>query len=262
MRFPFTRKVNMKNILYILLFFFFGSISAQNEKIFDQANALYNEGKFAEALDRYDVILNTDKHSAELYYNIANAHYKLNHIAPAVYYYEKALVLKPDDKEIKNNLAFANNMRIDAIENLPEVGLARFIKKATNSLSFDNWAKLTVALVICFVLLYLLYYFTFGTKKKRFYFVSSTLSIVFAFIALTFTFYSYSLAKKSNPAIVFAQESQVKSEPNLRSEEAFILHEGTKVQVLDTVNSWKKIKLSDGKTGWIPNEDIKLLNTF
>lgn len=251
----------MKNILYILLFFF-GSISAQNDKIFDQANTLYNEAKYAEAIDRYEVILNTNKHSAELYYNIANAHYKLNNIAPSVYYFEKALALKPNDKDIKNNLAFANNMRIDAIENLPEVGLTRFIKKATNSLTFDNWAKLTIACVLLFVLFYLLYYFTFGTRKKRFYFVSSSLSIVLACIALIFSFYSFDLAKKNNPAIVFAQESQVKSEPNMRSEEAFVLHEGTKVQVIDTVKNWKKIKLSDGQTGWIESTDLKLLQNF
>ncbi|WP_290699017.1 tetratricopeptide repeat protein [Lacinutrix sp.] len=251
----------MKYILYIFLFFM-ASLSAQNEKVFDQANALYNEGKFAEAIDRYDVILNTDKHSAELYYNIANAHYKLNHIAPSVYYYEKALALKPNDKDIKNNLAFANNMRIDAIDNLPEVGLSRFVKKVTNSLSFNAWAKVSVALVMLFVLLYLFYYFTYGTGKKRFYFVGSTLSIVFALMALVFTFYSYSLANKNNPAIVFAQESKVKTEPNLRSDEAFVLHEGTKVQVLDSINNWNKIKLSDGKIGWVPKEDIKLLNIF
>lgn len=251
----------MKNILYILLLFF-GSLSAQNEKVFEQANALYNEGKFAEALDRYNVILDTDKHSAELYFNVANAHYKLNHIAPSVYYYEKALALKPNDKDIKNNLAFANNMRIDAIDNLPEVGLKRVVKTATNSLTFDGWAKLSVVLVVLFVLFYLMYYFTFKTGKKRFYFVSSTLSIILAFVALVFTSYSYSLHKNNKPAIVFAQESQVKSEPNLRSDEAFVLHEGTKVQVLDTLNNWNKIKLSDGKIGWIKNEDIKLLNIF
>ena len=251
----------MKNIGYILLFFFIG-LSAQNDKVFDQANALYNEGKFAEAIDRYELILDTDKHSAELYFNIANAHYKLNNVGPSVYYYEKALALKPDDKDIINNLAFANNMRIDAIDNLPEVGLSRFVKKVTNSLSFDAWAKVSVALVLFFVVFYLLYYFTFQTGKKRFYFVSSTLSIILAFIALVITFYNYDVVKNKKPAIVFAQESQVKSEPNLRSDEAFTLHEGTKVQVLDTVNNWKKIKLSDGKTGWIPDEDIKLLTIF
>ncbi|MEJ6792484.1 MAG: tetratricopeptide repeat protein [Lacinutrix sp.] len=251
----------MKNILYILLFFF-GSLTAQNEKVFDQANALYNEGEFAEAIDRYEVILNTDKHSAALYFNIANAHYKLNHIAPSIYYYEKALALKPKDKDIKNNMAFANNMRIDAIENLPEVGLIRFVNKVTNSFSFNTWSKIAVVLVVFFVLFYLFYYFTHATGKKRFYFVSSVFSIVFACIALAITFYNYSGVKKLKPAIVFAQESQVKIEPNLRSDEAFMLHEGTKVQVLDTINSWKKIKLADGKTGWISSNDIKLLNIF
>ncbi|WP_452224871.1 tetratricopeptide repeat protein [Lacinutrix chionoecetis] len=251
----------MKYTFYIFLFFF-GSITAQNEKIFEQANTLYNEGNFAEALNRYEVILNTDKHSAELYFNVANAHYKLNHIAPSVYYYEKALALKPNDKDIKNNLAFANNMRIDAIDDLPEVGLSKFIKNITNRFSFDAWAKIAVALVIIFVALYLLYYFSFSTGKKRFYFVSSIMALLLAFVAISFTFYNYSLAKKNNPAIVFAQESKVKSEPNLRSDEAFTLHEGTKIQVLDTVNNWKKIKLSDGKTGWIQNDDIKLLNVF
>jgi uncharacterized protein YgiM (DUF1202 family) len=61
------------------------------------------------------------------------------------------------------------------------------------------------------------------------------------------------------PAIVFAKEAQIKSEPNLRSTEAFKLHEGTKVQILDTVQNWKKIKLADGKIGWIVNDDIKAL---
>lgn len=251
----------MKYLLYIFLFFL-GSVSAQNEKYFEQGNTLYNQGKYAEALSRYQAILKTNEHSAELYFNIANAHYKLNHIAPSVYYYEKALALKPNDKDIKNNLSFANNMRVDAIDNLPEVGLSKFVKNFANIMSFDAWAKVSIGLVVLFVLLYLAYYFTYTTGKKRLLFISSTLSVFLAFIALAFTFYNYNLARQNNPAIVFAQEAQVKSEPNLRSDEAFVLHEGTKVQVLDTVNNWKKIKLSDGKTGWIPNSDIKLLDIF
>lgn len=251
----------MKYLLYIFLFFL-GSVSAQNEKYFEQGNTLYNQGKYAEALSRYEAILKTNEHSAELYFNIANAHYKLNHIAPSVYYYEKALALKPNDKDIKNNLSFANNMRVDAIDNLPEVGLSKFVKNFANIMSFDAWAKVSIGLVVLFVLLYLAYYFTYTTGKKRLLFISSTLSVFLAFIALAFTFYNYNLARQNNPAIVFAQEAQVKSEPNLRSDEAFVLHEGTKVQVLDTVNNWKKIKLSDGKTGWIPNSDIKLLDIF
>ena len=249
----------MKQILYIFILIVSVISPAQNNQLFEQANTLYNDGKYAEAIDKYMAILSGDVHSSELYFNLANANYKLNNIAPSIYYYEKALQLSPDDQDIKNNLAFANNMTIDAIDTVPEVGFSRFIKNTTKVFSFDGWAKLSVALVILFVLLFLAYYFTFSAGSKRVTFIGSVLSLLFACITLTLSYHSYNLHKNDKPAIVFAEESQVKSEPNLRSEEAFRLHEGTKVQILDTVSNWKKIKLSDGKTGWIANNDIKAL---
>jgi uncharacterized protein YgiM (DUF1202 family) len=85
------------------------------------------------------------------------------------------------------------------------------------------------------------------------------MALILMCVALLFAFHKFNLDKKDKPAIVFAQESKVKNEPNSRSEESFKLHEGTKVQVLDTVKNWKKIKLADGKTGWISSEDIKPL---
>jgi len=235
---------------------------AQNKKAFEQANSLYNDGNYAEALSKYTSIIDQGEHSAELYYNMANAHYKLNNVAPSIYYYEKALLLKPNDKEILNNIAFAKNMTIDAIEIVQEVGFSRLIKNATNTMIFDNWAKLSIALVVSFVLLFLMYYFSQSTGKKRLAFITSLSSLTLAFIALAFAFNSYGLEKKNQPAIVFAQESQIKSEPNLRSEETLKLHEGTKVQVIDTVSNWSKIKLSDGKTGWVVSDDIKPLKDF
>nr|WP_321247017.1 tetratricopeptide repeat protein [uncultured Psychroserpens sp.] len=252
----------MKQIFYILVFLISTMSFAQNKTIFEQANALYNDGNYTEALNKYTSILEQNEHSAELYFNIANAHYKLNNVAPSIYYYEKALLLKPNDKEILNNIAYARNMTIDAIEIVPEVGFSRLIKNATNTMVFDNWAKVSVVLVIFFVLLFLMYYFSQSTSKKRLAFITSVSSLILAFIALAFAFNSYGLEQKNQPAIVFAQESQIKSEPNLRSTESFKLHEGTKVQVIDTVSNWKKIKLADGKTGWVSNDDIKMLKDF
>ena len=252
----------MKHIFYILVFLIGTLTFAQNKKAFEQANALYNDGNYTEALSKYTSILDQGEHSAELYYNIANTHYKLNHVAPSIYYYEKALLLKPNDNDILNNVAYAKNMTIDAIEIVPEVGFSRLIKNATNTMVFDNWAKLSVALMVLFVLLFLMYYFSQSTSKKRLAFITSLSSLGLAFIALAFAFNSYGLEQKNQPAIVFAQESQIKSEPNLRSEESFKLHEGTKVQVIDTVSNWKKIKLADGKTGWVVSDDIRMLKDF
>jgi uncharacterized protein YgiM (DUF1202 family) len=109
------------------------------------------------------------------------------------------------------------------------------------------------------VLLFLVYYFTYSTFKKRLAFVTSNLFLFVAAISVIIAFHKYNLHKNDNEAIVFAQESTVKNEPNTRSNEVFRLHEGTKVKILDTINNWKKIKLADGKTGWIENEDIKEL---
>jgi len=252
----------MKKINYILIFLLSTLTFAQNNQLFDEATALYNEANYTEALEKYKTILESGKHSAELYFNIANAHYKLNHIAPSIYYYEKALMLKPNDKDINNNIAFARNMTIDAIDTVPEVGISKFIKNVTNMMSFDAWAKMAVAFIILFVILFILYYFTYSTSKKRFAFVTSNGFLLLAIISLVFAFHKFKLVRNNQPAIVFAEETKIKSEPNLRSEEAFVLHEGTKVQVIDSVNNWKKIKLSDGKTGWIIEDDIKIVTNF
>ena len=144
--------------------------------------------------------------------NLANAHYKLNNIAPSIYYYEKALQLTPNDKDITNNIAFARNMTIDAIDVIPEVGFSKLLKNISNSLHFDQWAMTSVTLVILFVILFIMYYFAESTGKKRWAFILSLASLFIACIALSFSFHNYNLAQKDNPAIVFAQESRVKSE--------------------------------------------------
>ncbi|MCF7559448.1 tetratricopeptide repeat protein [Sabulilitoribacter multivorans] len=252
----------MKYVFHILLFLLSLNVFCQNQDLFDKANALYNEGKYAESIDNYKAILDSGVHSADVYFNIANAHYKLNNIAPSIYFYEKALQLAPNDSDIKNNLAFAQNMTIDAIDIIPDAGIAKLIKTITNKLSFDAWAKTSVVLVFVFVMLFLLYYFSYSTGKKRLAFIGSLTSLVLVCVTLTFAFHKHNLDKNDNPAIVFVQESKVKSDPNNRSEESFRLHEGTKVQVLQEYDNWKEVKLADGKTGWVVADDIKLLKDF
>jgi len=235
---------------------------AQNEALFNRATEAYNVGEYQNAIDSYLEILNSGEHSAELYYNLGNAYYKLNQIAPSIYYYEKALLLQPNDKEITNNLAYAQNMTLDAVDRMPETGLSKIYGNIIGSLSFDQWAYVAVVFMILFVLLYIAFYYFRYSTRKRIAFVSSIVSLLIAIVGVVFAFLQYDKFESDRPAIVFATESSVKSEPNKRSQEAFALHEGTKVNVLDELNDWKKIKIADGTTGWIPSEDIKLLKDF
>ncbi|QNK77013.1 tetratricopeptide repeat protein [Winogradskyella undariae] len=249
--------------LTILLFCCFSVIGfSQNDQQFDKANALYNDGKYAEAIDQYEAILDSKEHSAELYFNLGNANYKLNNIAPSIYYYEKALQLDPKDKDIQNNLAFAQNMTIDAIEQVPDVGFSKIINNIVNTFKADTWAEIAIGGVFLFVIIFLMYHFSYSTYIKRIAFIISILSLIVAFFAVAMAFQKSGLDKKNNPAIVFAQESRVKTDPNPTSEEVFRLHEGTKVQVVEAYKDWNKIKLSDNSTGWIPSKEIKLLKVF
>ncbi len=252
----------MRAITILLLCCFSLLGFSQNNQRFEKANTLYNDSKYAEAIDIYESILDSDVHSVELYFNLGNANYKLNNIAPSIYYYEKALQLSPNDKEIENNLAFAQNMTIDAIDKVPQVGFSKIINNLVNTFNADTWAKIAVGGVLLFVILFLMYHFSYGTSRKRIAFIISVLSLLIACLSVAMAFQKERLNKKDNPAIVFAQESRVKVDPNKTSEEVFRLHEGTKVQVLEIYEDWNKIQLSDNSKGWIPSKDIKMLKDF
>jgi len=81
-------------------------------------------------------------------------------------------------------------------------------------------------------------------------------------ISVSFAYTAFAKAQLDQPAIIFVPEVEIKSEPNLGSTTAFTLHEGTKVMVLETIEEWKRIQLTDGQVGWIPDTDLKLLNDF
>ncbi len=252
----------MKKLTLFFLLVVCLSVSAQNESLFDEATEAYNEGSYEKAVENYLEILENGQHSAELYFNLGNCYYKLNQIAPSIYYYEKALLLKPNDPETKNNLTYAQNMTLDAIDKIPETGLAKIKKDLTGFLSFNQWAKITVVFMVLFVLLYIAFYFFRYSSRKRIAFIASMVAFLISIISIIFAFVQYNEFKSDRPAIVFSEEIAVRSEPNDRSLEIFTLHEGAKVNILEELNDFNKIQIADGKTGWLPKESIKTLKDF
>ncbi len=249
----------MKKLLYLLILLVSFSSFGQNETLFNQGKELYKNGKYQQAVTAWMQILDKGEHSAELYFNLGNAQYKLNHIGPSIYYYEKALQLSPNDSDIKINLAFAENARIDSIEPLPKTVFAKWYQSVSGIFTFEGWAVLAVAFSVFFVALFLFYYFAFSEKRKRLLFVSSMFAGVLLVASLTMAFFTYGDYSKNQPAIIFASEIEVKTEPSMGSNVAFTLHEGTKVQISAQDGNWFRITLADGKDGWIPSTDLKQL---
>lgn len=226
---------------------------------FDNANELYRKGDFKAAAEAYEGILKTKKESAELYFNLGNAYYKLNQVAPAIYNYEKALLLDPNDKEISNNLKFAQKMQIDDIREVPKVGFGKMINDFTSAYRYDTWAWIAVASAFVFFMLFLGYYFTAIAVYKRIYFGGLFLVLLVIVLSVSAAIWERNSYRNERPAIVFTSVTGVKSEPSVDAADAFVLHEGTKVSVLESLDKWKKIAIPDGNQGWISADAIKEL---
>ncbi len=250
----------MKKLFTILVLIISSTLLAQSaDSLFVEANKLYQQEKYVEALSLYELISTSKLESDDLYYNMANAYYKTNQVAPAVYYYEKALLLNPNNTDAAHNLSFAKRMGIDNIEALPKTLGQKFSKSIIQKYSYNTWAYVAVVCSFLFALLFLLYHFSYSSVNKRFYFISSIISAFLIIIAVLFSYTNYEYVKNYKTAIVFAEQTSVKSAPTASSEISFELHEGTKVQLLESLDGYRKIKIADGKIGWIADEDIKEL---
>jgi tetratricopeptide (TPR) repeat protein len=245
----------MKNILYILLLtsqIFF----AQNG--FEKGNDLYKKENYDQAVKAYESVLEIDKqHSAELYFNLANSYYKLNKVAPAIYNYEKALVLTPDDKDVLNNLRFAQKRTIDEIKVVPKVGFAKLLRDFTGKYHYNTWGWIAITFSFLFLLTFLGYYFSQTALVKRLFFFGMFALLVLLSISMVAALFEKSHYEYEKPAIVFAEMAKVKSEPQKLSPDVILLHEGTKVFVEESVDNWKKIQLTDGTEGWIESTAIR-----
>jgi|TARA_B110000285_G_scaffold235613_1_gene318719 tetratricopeptide (TPR) repeat protein len=247
----------------VMTFFMVSTLSLKAQvsltPLFEEGNAAYNEGDFSKAASLYEQILSMGQHSAALYFNIGNAYYRLNKVAESIYYYEKAKQLDPENEDIKVNTAFAQNMTIDAIESLPESQLTQFQKALYALTTVSTWSKITLVFVWLFALFFSIYLLFKKTQVKRIFFVLSLVSIVLVICSFIITFSANAQQKNKEYAILFSDQLDSWSEPNLRSEIKFSLHEGTKVELLDSLDEWKKIRIANGSEGWIKNASLRNL---
>lgn len=245
----------MKNILYLFLLIsqvFFAQSG------FEKGNALYQKGQYKEAIQEYESIIDGGKQqSAELYFNLGNSYYKLNKVAPSIYNYEKALVLKPNDPQTLNNLKFAKKLTIDEIKEVPKVGFAKLIQNFTAIFDYNTWAKISVGISFVFLLAFIGYYFSHATITKRIYFIGMFVLLVALLLSVFGGISERNHFNNDRPAIVFSELSEVRSEPQKSGNAIILLHEGAKVYVLETLGKWKKVELTDGTEGWLDATTIK-----
>ena len=251
-------------VLTLMFFFIVSTLSLKAQAplatLFEEGNIVYNEGDFPKAVSLYEQTLLTGKHSAALYFNLGNAYYRLNKVAESIYYYEKAKQLDPKNEDVKVNSAFAQNMTIDAIEPLPESQLSQFQKSLYALANASIWSKIIILFVWLFAIFFSMYLLNKTVKLKKLFFLLSLFSLVLFMGSFTIKFFANAQQENKEYAIIFSNEINSWSEPNLRAEIQFTLHEGTKVELLDSLDEWKKIRIANGSEGWVKNASLKSLN--
>ena len=248
---------------YIFVFLIYCSsfvFSQDVNRIFQQANDAYNKGLYDEAITLYNQIILDGQHDSSIYFNLGNSHYKLNNVAESIFYFEKAKIFSSKDQDIEINLAFANNMTIDSIDPLPKSDLLKFREYLFDLFSLDQYAVIIISFTWLTAIFLGLFLFNLKPSSKKIFFFFTILSMLFLILSFSISSLKLSIERDEIFGIIFDRQIDVWAEPNFRSENLFSLHEGTKVQLMDSLQEWKKIKIANGAEGWTKEAIIKKLN--
>lgn len=221
---------------------------------FRTANELYQQEQFSEAAERYQSILTSDYQSAGIYYNLGNCYFNMNQLGPAILNYRRAQKLAPYDDEIRHNLELAQKSAIDDFETMPLPLFRSAYLKLLLLLTANTWALLAIfgiGLLVAGTFLYLF------TAFKRFGFITGIVGMLGAVLFISFAIANNAYQQENVAAIVMATSSYAKSGPGDKAEDVFILHEGAQIKVIESFQDWRKIRLPDGKVGWIDAGDIE-----
>lgn len=224
------------------------------------ADALYEKEDYAEAASAYESILKTKGVSSALYYNLGNCYYKLDDIPHAVLNYERATLLDPGDNDIRANLALARGKTIDKVVPPSEMFFVTWWRNLTTSISLDTWSYVGIAAFVVMLIGVCLYMFVSQLTVRKIGIYGAMLMFVVCIIANLCAFSQSMDIKHRGTGIIMSPSVTVKSSPSDKSTDLFLIHEGSKVEILDgSMKEWKEVKFEEGKQGWIPSEAMEVI---
>jgi tetratricopeptide (TPR) repeat protein len=226
---------------------------------FDSANAAYRANDFQKATVLYEQIAKNGYESPDLYFNLGNAYFKQKNIPAAILNYERARKLAPHDDDILYNLRQANLRIIDKIDPLPTLFLADWWKAFINLFSADGWSLISILALWGTVIGGGLFLISSSFALRRVLSLACMIGACAAVLAIVGVVQRTHVEEAEQNAVVFAQTSSVKSAPDAQSTDLFVIHEGLKVEVLDAVGDWQKVRLADGKIGWISASALQVI---
>ncbi|MFO7445935.1 MAG: tetratricopeptide repeat protein [Ignavibacteriaceae bacterium] len=235
------------------------SFAQSAEAMFRRGNEFYQAKDYNRAIEAYENLVEQGYESSELYYNLGNSYYRLGKLGFAILYYEKAAKLSPSDEDVLHNLALANIQTADRIETMPRFFIFQWWESLLALFSLSGWS-ITAYVFYSLLLVSIVGYFFAREPAVQKYSVYSGLASA-VLLAVVITILAVNINRENNvkKGIIIEHTVTAKVSPDDRSNDAFVIHEGLKVSVEDRVAGWLKIRLEDGKIGWLPGDDIRII---
>ncbi|KAA6330278.1 hypothetical protein EZS27_021006 [termite gut metagenome] len=234
-------------------------VDTQKEVVKADGDSAFMKNDYAAAVQIYEALL-VKGEVAEVYYNLGNSYFKAGNLGKAIVNYERALLLKPGNGDMRTNLEIARSRTIDRIDVIPDVFFVSWIKEIRNSMGVDAWGRWGIVFFILGIVSFYCFMYSGKTVFRKMGVLSIIPFLVLTILANVFASQQKSLFLNRNKAIVVSPSVTVRSTPSDSGTSLFVLHEGSKVIIHDdAMKGWKEIRLEDGKVGWISASDIEVI---
>lgn len=250
-------KRNLISFILLIVSGFMLEANPEVDTLFDQANKLYQQSEYENAISLYSKIDSLGYKSSEVYFNMANSYFRSNKLGKARLYYERALLISPSDADINANLEFLESMLTDRFDMVPEFFLKTWLRKIILGLHPNKWMIISLILFTLFLFGGLVYIFLKSVSIRRIGFFVGIMAFFLSILSFGLSFISYHKVSKPLTAVIMEGGQVIKSAPRQSGKELFILHLGSKVYIENSIDTWKEIRISDGRKGWVPAESIE-----
>ena len=244
-------------VVLLMLLVLIPSSSFAQKSLKALGDEAYGKGNYQQAINDYEQLLKQGV-SADVYYNLGNAYYRSENITKAIINYERALLLSPGDEDIRFNLQLARSKTIDKITPESEMFFVTWYRSLVNMTSVDGWAYIALVSLLAALCLALVYLFASKVWLRKIGFFAGILMVVLFIVSNIFAYHQRRILDNRTSAIVIAPSVNVKTTPEAAAKDAFLIHEGTKVEITDdSMNDWKCIHLANGKEGWVSTKVLE-----
>lgn len=248
--------MKLRNILFVLFATITSCVYAGD---MHKASANYVAGDYSGAIEEYESVLAQGQESATLYYNLGNAYFRNGNNTKAILNYERALKLDPTDADIRHNLEFAKEKTVDKIDTPEVMFMERWWGSVRNIASADTWSYSSIGIFALFIAALLCYVLTGNIALKKASFSISIIALVFSILTCVLAYQQNAIQSDNTAAIVLSPTVTLKSTPDVSGTDLFILHEGTKVRIMEYVGSWIQIETEDGSKGWMNVNGVEVI---